>query len=288
MPLKLLFSIGFLEVRLVSILDIVLVTILLYNLYRLSRGGVALKIFIGFLALYLFFLVVKATEMELLSTILGQFMNVGVIAAIILFQQEIRKFLLYIGKTANFNQFKLYNLIKINTRSLQNSAYISSILEALQEMKNTKTGGLIVLSKHDNIGTYTETGDIIDAALSKRLLLSIFFKNSPLHDGAAIIQNGRILAARCILPISENNKISANLGLRHRAGIGITEQVDVAVLVVSEETGYLSFIEDGKISVNLSISEIQRRINTYLFYQPKMESEKEKVFQKGLLPVIGT
>ncbi|MGB0525050.1 MAG: diadenylate cyclase CdaA [Flammeovirgaceae bacterium] len=255
-------SIGFLEIHWLDVLDIALVTILLYNLYKLIRGSVALKIFLGFLAVYLVFLIVKATEMALLAEILGQFMGVGVIAVIVLFQNEIKKFLLIIGKTTEFNQVmgKFVNTNKSEKEIMD----ISPILAAMKVMGGTNTGALIVVSRMDDLQYYAETGDHLDAEISKRLILSIFYKNSPLHDGAVIIHKNRMKAARCILPVSDNQYIPASMGLRHRAAVGITEVTSAAVLLVSEETGQLSFVFKGKIGHNLSIQEIRKLLVAYL------------------------
>ncbi len=277
-------QIGFLEISWVDILDILLVAVLLFNLYKLLRGSGALKVFFGFLSLYLFFLVVKATEMELLSEILGQFMGVGVLAAIILFQQEIRKFLLLIGRTTEFRDLGLLAFLKGNRGNGKDAFNITPLIEAMKALGSSNTGALIVISRNDDLQFYAETGDLLDAVVSKRLLLSIFFKNSPLHDGAAILYKGRIVAARCILPVSENDNIPAQFGLRHRAAIGITEQHDVAVLVASEETGQLSFVRRGEILHNLSAIELRRNLNAYLtvksqVIQPKSLSDPKK--QKG-------
>jgi len=256
-------NIGFLEIHWLDVLDISLVTILLYNLYKLMRGSVALKVFIGFLSIYLIFLVVKATEMALLSERLGQFMGVGVIAVIVLFQNEIRKLLLLIGKSTEFNDVlgRFFNSKKEDDNSIFDT---TPLVVALKSMGETKTGALIVLSKDNPLEYFTETGDLLDAHISKRLLLSIFFKNSPLHDGAVIIYQDRIKAARCILPVSENTDIPAYLGLRHRAAVGITEINETAVLIVSEETGQLSFVHGGMIQYNLSPQEMRQKIVAYL------------------------
>lgn len=254
-------NIGFLEIHWLDVLDITLVTALLYQLYKLIRGSVALKIFLGFLALYLVFLIVKATEMSLLAEILGQFMGVGVIAVIVLFQNEIRKFLLIIGKNAAFNQV----VGKFATNKTQQKVMdVSPILAAMKAMGGTNTGALIVISQSDSLQYYAETGDTIDGQVSKRLLLSIFYKNSPLHDGAVIIHKNRIKSARCILPVSDNQDIPASMGLRHRAAVGITEVTTAAVLLVSEETGQLSFVFKGQIAHNLSIQEIRKLLIAYL------------------------
>ncbi|PWJ44076.1 diadenylate cyclase CdaA [Sediminitomix flava] len=260
----LLFSIGFLEVNIIDIIDILLVTILLFNLYKLIRKSIALKIFVGFLSVYLIYLVVRATNMGLLTEILGQFMEVGVLAAIILFQQEIRKFLLFIGRHTEFDNLPLIRSLRFGGKSDKKLFEATPIVDAMREMGKTNTGALIVLSKEDDLPSVTETGDLLDAQLSKRLLLSVFFKNSPLHDGGAVIYNNRLVAARCILPVSENPNISATLGLRHRAAIGLTETSSAVVLVVSEETGQLSFVKNGKIFQNLSGMEVRKHIKDYL------------------------
>lgn len=267
-------SIGFLEIHWLDVLDISLVTILLYNLYKLIRGSVALKIFLGFLSVYLVFLIVKATEMALLAEILGQFMGVGVIAMIVLFQNEIKKFLLLIGKTTEFNQ--VVNRFMGSNKEEKEVMDVSPIMGAMKAMGGTNTGALIVVSRRENLQYYADTGDILDGRVSKRLLLSIFFKNSPLHDGAVIIYNKRIKAARCILPVSENQDIPASMGLRHRAAVGITEVTDAAVLLVSEETGQLSFVFKGRIGHNLSVQEIRKLLISYLKGENLTESESLK------------
>lgn len=259
-----LFTIGFLEISWVDVIDILLVSILLYQVYKLMKGSVALSIFLGFLSLYLFYLVVRAAQMELLSGILGQFMGVGVLAAIILFQQEIRKFLLLVGKTTSFNRENfLRNFWGRNDKL--NHINLTPIMDAAKSMSGSNTGALIVFSKNSPLKFYAESGDLIDAIVSKRIILSIFNKYSPLHDGAVIIHANRIKAARCILPVTERDDLPAEFGLRHRAAIGMTESTDTLVLVVSEETGQMSVVRNGNIFHNLSIKEIRAKINDYLY-----------------------
>jgi uncharacterized protein (TIGR00159 family) len=271
------FRIGFLEITWVDFFDIALVSILLYQLYKLLKGSVAVRIFFGFLFLYLVFLVVNAAQMELLSAILGQFMGVGVLAVIILFQQEIRKFLLMIGKSTSFDRENLLNNFRIWKRSEQQRDYhISVIIEAAKTMGVSYTGALIVFSKSSELKFYAESGDILDAQISKRLLLSIFNKNSPLHDGAVIIYKGRIKAARCILPVSESDTLPANYGLRHRAAMGMSETTDTLVLIVSEETGHISIARGGSIYADLSPVEVRRKINEYLFEEKESEKTAEE------------
>lgn len=261
--MNLLFRIGFLDVSIVNIIDITLVSVLLYQVYKLMKGSVAIKIFLGFLSIYLIYLFVRAARMELLTMILGQFMGVGVIAAIILFAPEIRKFLMIIGKSSIFsNENVLQELLFWRKKETQ-AFNITPIMEAAKSLAGTSTGALIVISKNSELKFYAESGDLIDAIVSKRLLISIFNKYSPLHDGAVIIYNGKIKAARCILPVTERD-VPAQFGLRHRAAIGMSESTDTLILIVSEETGQVSLSKNGKILHNLSLQEVRELINNYL------------------------
>lgn len=261
-----LIKIGFLEISWVDFFDVAFVSILLYQLYKLLRGSVAVKIFLGFLSLYLIFLVVKAAEMELLTLILGQFMGVGVIAVIILFQQEIRKFLLMIGRSTAFDKENIFRNFMIWKRKEQERGFnITSVMEAAKSLGASNTGALIVFSKNSELKFYAESGDILDAKISKRLLLSIFNKYSPLHDGAVIIYKGKIKAARCILPVSENDNLPEQFGLRHRAAVGMSETTGTLVLVISEETGQFSLVRNGQFQQNLTVQEMRKRIIEYLF-----------------------
>ena len=271
------YKIGFLEITTIDVIDILLVTLLLYQLYKLLKGSVAVKIFLGVLSIYLFYLVVKAVKMDLLTSILGQFINVGVIAALILFQQEIRKFLVIIGKTTAFNNDNLFKRWPWKKRSTKSGFDLTPIVEAAKILGGTNTGALVVFSRSSELKFYAESGDIIDAELSKRLLLSIFQKNSPLHDGAVIIANKRIKAARCILPVSENEEIPANYGLRHRAAIGMTEVTDSVVLIVSEETGEIALAYNGQLFHNLSKAELKQKLSFYLFE----DEDKLRIGEKG-------
>jgi diadenylate cyclase len=261
--LNLLFRIGFLDISIVNLIDITLVSMLLYQVYKLLRGSVAIKIFLGFLSIYLIYLMVSAFRMELLSIILGQFMGVGVIAAIIIFAPEIRKFLLVIGRTSFLsNENILQELLFWRKRDTE-IFNINPIIEASKTLSGTNTGALMVISRNTELKFYAESGDILDAQISKRILISIFNKYSPLHDGAVIIYKGKVKAARCILPVTERD-VPAQFGLRHRAAIGMSEATDALVLVVSEETGQISLAKNGKILHNLSFQEVREFINNYL------------------------
>ncbi len=220
--------------------------------------------------------------MELLSSILGQFMGVGVIAAIIIFAPEIRKFLLIIGRSSFLSSDNIWKDLFFFWRKRDSSFNISPIIDASKTLAGSNTGALIVLSKSTELKFYAESGDILDAELSKRLLISIFNKYSPLHDGAVIIHNGKIKAARCILPVTER-EVPAQFGLRHRAAIGMSEATDAIVLVVSEETGQLSMTKNGKILHNMSFQEIRETINEYLNNEDvddRFEDIQEYQFQK--------
>ncbi len=242
------------------------------------RGSVAIKVFIGFLFLYLIYLVVNALQMELLSTILGQFMGVGVLAAIILFQQEIRKFLLLMGRANIFEEGK-WNFRFWTQNGRVQRANITPIAEAVKSLAESHTGALIVMSGISPLKFYAESGDAMDALLSKRLLIAIFNKYSPLHDGAVIIHKNRIVAARCILPVTERDDIPAQYGLRHRAGLGMSENTETFIIVVSEETGQVSSMQNGDISHNIPSHELRKQINKYL-HEPA-ESKKEKEEEVG-------
>lgn len=279
-----LFKIGFLNVTWVDLIDIAIVSILLYQVYKLIRGSIAVNIFLGILALYLIYLIVRAAQMELLATILGQFMGVGVLAIIILFQPEIRKFLLVIGRSTEFRENFFKDLT--NWRHQYHDDFdVHQVIEAAKNLKATKTGALIVFSLDTELRFYIETGDALDAEVTKGLLISIFNKNSPLHDGAVIIYKGRIKAARCVLPVSENDNLPAHYGLRHRSAIGMSENTDTLVMAISEETGRLILARNGKYLRGLKLKQVEKKILEYLHNQepvnwedvPDEEAEEARV-----------
>ncbi len=254
-------TLAFITLSFFDILDILLVAFLLYQVYMLIRGTVAIKIFVGLFLFYLTWLLVKALNMELLSSILGQFIGVGVIALIIVFQQEVRKFLLHFGSRYDFSQkFSFEKWLSVDEKSIREKE-LETIVESCESMSKSKTGALIVITKRTDLFSFAETGQILKARISSSLLESVFFKNAPLHDGALIIDNNRILAARCILPVSDNPNIPGSLGLRHRSGIGISQVTDAHVIIVSEETGNISYIMGGKIKVRISPDELRRFLN---------------------------
>jgi diadenylate cyclase len=258
------FKIGFLEVSWVDFVDISLVAVLLYQIYKLIRGSIAVNIFLGILALYLVYLIVRAAQMELLATILGQFMGVGVLAMIILFQPEIRKFLLLIGRGAEINRGDFLKSLANWRTSYHDDFDVHQLMEAVKTLKATRTGALIVFSRNIELKFYAETGDPLDAEVNKRLLISVFNKNSPLHDGAVIIYKGRIKAARCVLPVSDNDHLPPHFGLRHRSAIGMSETTDTLVMAISEESGRLILARNGKFIRGLKLKVVEQKILEYL------------------------
>ena len=255
---------GIIDIHFIDVLDIFLVGLLVFYVYKLIRGTAAISIFLGIITLYIIWAVVKALKMSLLSALMGQVLGVGVIAIIILFQQEIRKFLLRLGSTYLLNNKRLKFLSKLVGRKENGMdlASLDEITEACRKMSETRTGALIVIAHSSSMDFVIETGDVIDARISRRLIENLFFKNSPLHDGAMVIANDRIVAARCTLPISENPNIPAHYGMRHRAATGLSEETDACVIVVSEETGNISFVKDGTIKTMSSNSELRLAIES--------------------------
>jgi diadenylate cyclase len=261
--LPLLSITGLFNLRITDIIDVILFSVLLYEVYNLVKGTAAIRIFIGIIAVYLIWKIVKAFQMQLLSEILGQFISVGFIALIVVFQPEIREFLLLLGNTRIIKTTrKRFLFWKIQLDDPVHF-HIEPIVKACQKMADTKTGALIVITGQNELRSYIETGQVVDAKISEFLIETIFFKNSPLHDGAVIISGGTIRAARCILPVSSNPEIPANYGLRHRAAVGITEKSDSIAIIVSEERGKLSYSFEGKLSKEISPSELSNAMEKF-------------------------
>lgn len=252
---------GFIRLTAIDVIDIILVALLFYQAYRIIRGTAALNIFVGILLVYFLWLLVRALQMELLSLILGQVIGVGVLALIIVFQPEIRRFLLHLGsRYVSRERFSIRRLFSSKEKGVAAKGYLNVIVNASRVMGRSKTGALIVIARKSPLTLYAETGEQLDAKLSARLLESIFFKNSPLHDGAVIVSGERIVAARCILPSTDNPNVPAYMGMRHRAAIGITEHVDAVVVVVSEERGSISLASAGNIDFNVPGDELEGRL----------------------------
>ncbi|MFY0689661.1 MAG: diadenylate cyclase CdaA [Cyclobacteriaceae bacterium] len=276
-------TIGFLEVELVDIIDVVILAILLSQVYKLMQGSIAIKVLVGYVFLYLIYVLVRAVNMELMATLLGEFMGIGILALVILFQQEIRKFLLVLGRTPNIGEKGMFRFLSANGAFKRSE--ISPIVDAAKALAVSNTGALMVVSKNSELKFYAESGDRMDSLVSKRLLISIFNKFSPLHDGAVILHANRIVSARCILPVTEQENVSASLGLRHRAAIGMSETTDALVVIVSEETGQIAVSLNGGISRNLSSTELRLVLNNYLREQDEEDTSYfDKIKQEESTP----
>ena len=249
----------FLKIGIIEIIDIALVAILIYQLYKLVKGTVAINIFIGLAAIYLLWKLVSAIHFQLLSEILGQFIGVGVIILAIVFQQELRRFLIMIGKG---KIIKNKGLLKFNfVVDADNNLNISAIVNACQDMSSTKTGAIMILTQIDDLAIFAESGVEMNASISEPMIKSIFYKNSPLHDGAVIIRENKIISARSVLPVSNSNEIPGYLGMRHRAAIGITEESDAIAIIVSEETGEVSYAKEGEFFNRITIKQLEVFLN---------------------------
>ena len=251
----------FIQVRVFDIIDIFLVAVLFYGLYRLLKGTSAMSIFIGIVAIFLLWQLVKFLQMEMLTAILGAFVSVGFIALIIIFQPEIRRFLFTIGAQAQEGKLsKRFKFLRMRSNVDLN---IEALSKACLNMSDIKQGALILLTRNNNLDDIVVTGVTVNADISSPLIENIFFKNSPLHDGAMIIRHNRITAARCILPVSNKTNIPGHYGLRHRAAIGVTEVNDCIAIVVSEETGNISMVSNGEIQT-VKASELKEMIEKEL------------------------
>lgn len=235
----------FLNFSYLDILDIVLVATLLYYVYKLLKGSVAINIFIGIGLVVIIWKITQALQMEMLSGLLGTLVSLGAIAILIVFQPEVRKFLLMLGSTNFTNRRNFLKQISFLKSEIYITMDVETIVKACAAMSAVKTGALIVLERTHNLDFIKATGDKMNSEVNQPILESIFYKNSPLHDGAVIIKDNFIIATRAVLPLSSKN-IPARFGLRHRAAIGITEKTDALCLVVSEETGKISYIKDGE------------------------------------------
>lgn len=256
---------SFLNFSFIDVIDIFLVALLLYYLYKLVRGTVAVNIFIGIVIIYIIFQITKLLQMELLSSIFDNFFKAGFFALIVVFQQEIRKFLLMVG-SSNFasrrNFIKHFKFLKKDQFDTETD--INTILKACEKLAKTKTGALIVIERNNTLDFVKNTGDRMNIEITLPIIESIFYKNSPLHDGAIIIERNTIVSTRAILPVSNETNIPQRFGLRHRAAFGITEKTDALAIVVSEETGQISYIKNGEFVLFKEIEELQERMKNDL------------------------
>lgn len=267
-----LFKIGFLSFTFLDLIDIAIVSFIIYKVYQIIKGTIAAQIFLGLVIVLLFSFIAQAGNLKALGWLLKLVTDIWVIAFIILFQPEIRRFLLLLGKKPFTSKF---------FKNMPSKKDVPDILtDAAFELSQHQHGALIVIERTVGIKSFIDTGEPINAKVSVNLLRSIFYPRSPLHDGAVIIQNDEIVAARCTLPLSSTTSVDKiSLGMRHRAGLGITEQSDVLSLIVSEETGSISVAEDGKLYRGLSRESLRRLL------VKKIEHEEQKGM-KGLFDIF--
>lgn len=243
---------SFLTFELKDFFDILLVTIILFQLYKLFKGTQSMNIFISILVFIAIWLIVKhGLGMGLLGTIMDTIMSTGAIIIVVIFQDEIKRFLSSFGRGTATHGIRNYIKSLFKHENLENEANVAEIVTAVENCATTKTGLLIIMQHDGDLSRYSETGEIIDSRISARLIENIFFKNTPLHDGALIINKGKIESAGCILPVSHNLNIPKHFGLRHRAALGISEKTDAIAIVVSEETGHISVARNGEIDSKL-------------------------------------
>ncbi|MBS7290931.1 MAG: diadenylate cyclase CdaA [Candidatus Cryptobacteroides sp.] len=247
---------GFLHMTIADLLDIFLMALVIYVIFRWIRGSSAMSIFLVVVSLYVVRVVASALGMKMITTMMETVLDVGLLALVVLFQPEIRRFLITLGNRYKGNRF-IAGLLSRGSGKKLSSETVNEVSEAIRSMSESRTGALIVIPNEIPLYDIMATGDKVDARVSRRLIMNIFFKNSPLHDGAMIIEGGRIAAARCTLPITEKMDLPASYGMRHKAAIGVSEQTDADVLVVSEETGAVSYVRSGVVKPIANINELK-------------------------------
>ena len=256
------FQIGFKD-----IVDVFLVAVLLYQTFKLLKRTGAGNIFIGILAFIIcWFLVSYVFKMELLGGIFDRVVSVGAFALIVLFQDEIRRFFSRIGSRRSWTSLNLLKKLfgSVNNEKEKTDYDLVQIVLACRNMSKSATGSLIVLTRTNNLDFYSHSGEHINSTINSRLIEAIFFKNSPLHDGALIISGRTLKAAACVLPVSKNQSIPKRMGLRHRAALGITEQSDAIAIIVSEETGHISWAVNGVLTVNVKPEQLEHFLSDEL------------------------
>ncbi len=261
-----LVKIGFLEFGWSDAIDIILLAFLIYQLYRIVRGSLAYNIFFGILVVYILTLLAEALELRLISGVLGQFINIGVLGLLIVFQPEVRRFLLQLGKNRDIRKPAFWGRFNIKHYGITQAQHreVDELILALQHMSDSKTGALLVFPTTSRLQFFVNSGILIQGEISGDLLEAIFNKNSPLHDGAVIIADNKVLAARCVLPVSDSQDVPGHLGLRHRSAIGITEVSDALAIVVSEENGTISIASEGRLQLNVAYDEVRKALTNSL------------------------
>lgn len=248
------------QIGIKDIVDIFLTALLLFGAFKLLKRSGGVTVFIGILTFLILYLLISFVfKMELLGGILNKIVNVGAFALIVLFQEEIKRFFSRIGSRKNWGRLNIFkNLFKTSENEQVKSDYdVVQIVLACRNLSKSNTGGLIVLERTVELAPYIQSGDTIDANIRSRLIENIFFKNSPLHDGALIIANKKLKAAACILPVSKNQSIPKRLGLRHRSALGITEHTDAIAIIISEETGHISWAVNGLLTINVKPEQLE-------------------------------
>lgn len=264
---------GFIPFTFVDIIDIFLVASLLYGAYRAMRGTSAPYIMVGIFVIYLVWILVKTFNLVLFSTILGQIISVGVIAILIIFQPEIRHFLQVIGRQRERFEW-LSRIFNLRNRKPEVDIDLKPIVVACQEMGAEKVGALIIIKQSSDLSVVVESGIAIDAKVSTALLENIFFKNAPLHDGAVVINGDRVVAAKCVLP-STQQEVPKSYGMRHRAALGMSEVSDAIVIAVSEETGGISLAHDSVIKRNVDPQRLASSIRALMRMNDQRREEQE-------------
>ena len=259
-----LYDFGWFILRWIDLVDLGITALLVYQVYKLLRGSIAINLFLGVLSIYAFWKVVGFLDMRLLDAILEQFLGLGVLAFIILFQPELRQFLLFLGRGRQFSENKYWKRYVVKETDSNLDQTLSEISEAILKMAKEKVGALICLEKGTPINFVEETGVPVDAVVSHSLLESIFTKSSVLHDGAVVVFEGRIRAARCTLPVTNKNIQPDHLGIRHRAAVGVSERSDAVCLIVSEETGAISLAHEGKLHYDISPKQFQKELKLHM------------------------
>ena len=260
---------GFLSMSAIDILDILMVAVILFILFRWIRGSSAMNIFLAIVLLLVVRVIVGSLGMKLMTSLMDTLFDVGLLALLIIFQPEIRHFLMRLGGSSSWWRKVIGRLVDSRGSNVAEKT-VEEIVEACRVMGEQKTGALIVIPGQDSLQYIVETGDRLDAVVSRRLILNLFFKNSPLHDGAMIVRGDRIIATRCTLPIASRTDIPASFGMRHKAAIGITEESDATVVVVSEETGNISYVKDGNLRV------IENTYDLKLLLSPTLGKDEAK------------
>lgn len=248
---------------LLDALDITIAALLLFYIFRIMKESGTLNVFFGLLAfITVWVLASPILGMKLIGTVLDKFMSIGLIIIVILFKDQIKRFLVELGDHKRWRVLRrMFHHSRAGKGSDGTDSFIFPIVYACMNMAKTRTGALIVIEQSISLEAYERSGDIIDANINSRLIENIFFKNSPLHDGALIIAHDRIQSAGCILPVSHDTNIPRSLGLRHRSALGISQATDALAIVVSEETGYISVAHRGELTTRLSTSELEHRLS---------------------------